>query len=64
MARAAREEGFEEIADWFETLAKAESLMPADSRKRSTRLTIRFHPQRTQGRRNESFGAPPLSDHQ
>ena len=24
MARKAREEGFEEIADWFETLAKAE----------------------------------------
>ena len=24
MARAARDEGFEEIADWFETLAKAE----------------------------------------
>jgi len=24
MAREAREEGFEEIADWFETLAKAE----------------------------------------
>ncbi len=24
MARSAREEGFEEIADWFETLAKAE----------------------------------------
>lgn len=24
MARAAREEGFSEIADWFETLAKAE----------------------------------------
>ena len=24
MVRAAREEGFEEIADWFETLAKAE----------------------------------------
>jgi rubrerythrin len=24
MARAAREEGFEEISDWFETLAKAE----------------------------------------
>ena len=24
MARTAREEGFEEIADWFETLAKAE----------------------------------------
>ncbi len=24
MARTAREEGFEEIAEWFETLAKAE----------------------------------------
>jgi rubrerythrin len=24
MAKAARAEGFEEIADWFETLAKAE----------------------------------------
>jgi rubrerythrin len=24
MARAARDEGFEEIAEWFETLAKAE----------------------------------------
>jgi rubrerythrin len=24
MARSAREEGFEEIAEWFETLAKAE----------------------------------------
>ena len=24
MAKVAREEGFEEIADWFETLAKAE----------------------------------------
>jgi rubrerythrin len=24
MARAARSEGFDEIADWFETLAKAE----------------------------------------
>jgi len=24
MAKAAREEGFPEVADWFETLAKAE----------------------------------------
>jgi rubrerythrin len=24
MAKGAREEGFEEIADWFQTLAKAE----------------------------------------
>jgi rubrerythrin len=24
MAKAARDEGFDEIADWFETLAKAE----------------------------------------
>src|SRR3981189_2182448 len=28
MARTAREEGFEEIADWFETLAKAERAHP------------------------------------
>lgn len=26
MAKTAREEGFAEIADWFETLAKAERL--------------------------------------
>ena len=26
MARSARDEGFDEIADWFETLAKAEKL--------------------------------------
>ncbi len=25
MAKAARDEGFDEIAEWFETLAKAES---------------------------------------
>jgi len=24
MAKAARDEGFDEVADWFETLAKAE----------------------------------------
>ena len=28
MAKTAREEGFEEIADWFETLAKAERSHP------------------------------------
>ena len=27
MAKTARDEGFDEIADWFETLAKAENLM-------------------------------------
>ena len=37
MARTAREEGFDEIADWFETLAKAEKRTPAASRRRSTR---------------------------
>ncbi len=37
MARTAREEGFEEIAEWFETLAKAEKSHAAASRKRSTR---------------------------
>ena len=36
MARTAREEGFDEIADWFETLAKAERRMPAASSGRST----------------------------
>ena len=34
MARTAREEGFEEIADWFETLAKAE---------KSTQVSLRKH---------------------
>ena len=34
MARTAREEGFDEIADWFETLAKAEKSTPAASRRR------------------------------
>ncbi|MEQ8586840.1 MAG: rubrerythrin family protein [Thalassobaculaceae bacterium] len=33
MARKAREEGFEEIADWFETLAKAEKSHAARFRK-------------------------------
>jgi len=33
MARTAREEGFDEIADWFETLAKAENLMRANSKE-------------------------------
>ncbi len=28
MAKTAREEGFEEIADWFETLAKAWKIYP------------------------------------
>jgi rubrerythrin len=27
MAQTAREEGFSDIADWFETLAKAEKIM-------------------------------------
>ncbi|GIS05499.1 MAG: hypothetical protein CM15mP109_02550 [Candidatus Dadabacteria bacterium] len=27
MAKTARDEGFDEIADWFETLAKAEKVM-------------------------------------
>jgi hypothetical protein len=41
MARTAREEGFDEIADWFETLAKAEkSRTPAASRRRSTRSEV------------------------
>ena len=33
MAKTARDEGFEEIADWFETLAKAERSMLIDFKK-------------------------------
>ena len=33
MARTAREEGFDEIADWFETLAKAKEVMLEDFKK-------------------------------
>ena len=37
MARTAREEGFDEIADWFETLAKAEKSHAGRFQRRSTR---------------------------
>jgi rubrerythrin len=40
MARAARQEGFDEIADWFETLAKAGNPIPAASKRRSTRFDL------------------------
>jgi len=33
MAKTAREEGFAEIADWFEMLAKARNRTRDDSRK-------------------------------
>jgi len=33
MTKTAREEGFDEIADWFETLAKADVPMPIASRR-------------------------------
>ena len=36
MAKKARDEGFGEIADWFETLAKAERATPTASRRRWT----------------------------
>ena len=39
MARTAREEGFDEIADRFETLAKAEKAMPVASKKLWTAWT-------------------------
>ena len=38
MAKTARE-GFDEIADWFETLAKARKATPVGSKKRSTPST-------------------------
>jgi rubrerythrin len=37
MAKAARSEGFDEIADWFETLAKAERSHANRFQKASTR---------------------------
>ena len=39
MAKTAREEGFDEIADWFETLAKAEKSHAGRFQKRSTPST-------------------------
>ena len=39
MAKTAREEGFDEIADWFETLPRPKSPTPGASRKRSTNWT-------------------------
>ena len=36
MAKTARDEGFDEIADWFETLAKAEKATPGDFKRLST----------------------------
>ena len=39
MARAARREGFDEIADWFETLAKAGKSHAERFQRRSTTLT-------------------------
>ena len=41
MAKTARDEGFDEIADWFETLAKAERSTPTVSRRRWTTSTLR-----------------------
>ncbi|QQP89614.1 rubrerythrin family protein [Skermanella mucosa] len=38
MARTAREEGFDEVADWFETLAKAEKAHAARFQKVLDRL--------------------------
>ncbi len=41
MAKSARDEGFDEIADWFETLAKAERSHATVSRKPSTAWTAK-----------------------
>ena len=38
MAKTAREEGFDEIADWFETLAKAEKATSVQKRSTPRRL--------------------------
>ncbi len=39
-AKTAREEGFDEIADWFETLARAERATPASSPRASRRCDL------------------------
>ena len=61
MAKTARDEGFEEIADWFETLAKAERSQRQplpESSGRDGRLARRSIP--APGR-NGVRGAPPNS---
>jgi len=42
MAKSARDEGFAEIADWFETLAKAERSHANRFRRRWIRLGSKF----------------------
>ena len=45
MAKTARDEGFDEIADWFETLAKAERshANATPGAERTGRLSLRLH---------------------
>ena len=53
MAKTARDEGFDEIADWFETLAKAaRRATPAASRKLSTHSANKFARLNMAARRN------------
>ena len=61
-AKTAREEGFDEVADWFETLAKAESRMRVASR-RTTTSTSRLleSPERVCARRTPALNSTPLS---
>ena len=47
MARTARDEGFDEIADWFETWPRPKRAMPAASRRRSTRSANNALPSHT-----------------
>jgi len=56
MARTARQEGFDEIADWFETLAKAEKSHAGRFQRASTAWN-------NPGRRRRNWGArrQPLS---
>jgi rubrerythrin len=59
MAKQAREEGFDEIADWFETLAKAERSHANRFQKRSTPWSINLQAHRALGCRREALTASP-----
>ena len=59
-ARTAREEGFDSVAEWFETLAKAEKSHAGASRKRSRRCRKRGDALPTDGHhRGRERSRPP-----
>jgi hypothetical protein len=62
MAKTAREEGFDEIADWFETWPRPKRATPAASRRRSIRSgSNRCHIQRNEVPREGRGGGGAIS---